>query len=125
MSILEPVRDMLGSPESQKDPHYWAATFGGHAHIALLPWGIVALWFDMWTAAWVIPVLYFFVWEGMQFILSEKKTKDMAWDGVLDSVAVAFGCYAAACLGNGMQLEAVFCWAASIGVMATGWRVRE
>lgn len=115
----------LFEPEAQKDPHHWAATFGGHCWIALGPWGILAIWFDQWTAAWMVPLLYFTVWEGMQFFLAEKRNCPLFWDCVLDAVAVAFACYAAACLGNDMKLTAVLCVFASYGVMATGWRVRE
>lgn len=119
------IRDMLTSPGSQKDPHHWAATFGGHAWIAIGPWGILAILFDMWTAAWVVPIIYFFVWEGLQWAFAPKRNCPLFWDGILDTVAVAFGCYAAACLGHGYQLAAVWCWGAAVAVMVTGWKVRE
>ena len=123
--MLEMLRQMLRTPEAQQDGYSWAATFGGHAWIAIGPWGILALALDMWTAAWLTPLLYLIVWEGAQFVLSPRRTCPMVWDGILDAVAVAFGCYAAALLGHGYQLAAVWCWGASVGVMATGWRVRE
>lgn len=117
------MRDLLVG-ESQKSPHHWSATFGGHAWIALGPWGIIAIGWDMWTAAWVTPLLYLVFWEGLQFALTKKRTCPLVWDGLLDTVAVAFGCYAATLVGHGHQLAAIWCWGASVGVMATGWRVR-
>lgn len=114
----------LLEPEAQKDAHHWTATFGGHAWVALGPWGIIAITWDMWTAAAVVPVLYFVCWEGLQIILARQINRVMIWDSVLDTVAVTFGCYAATLLGNDYQYAAVICWGASVGVMATGWRVR-
>lgn len=117
--------DELLKPEAQRDPHHWAATFGGHCWIAIGPWGVIAMTWDMWTAAWVTPVLYFILWEGLQMALSRKVTFVLFWDCVLDATAVAFACYGAALLGNDYQYSAVACWGASVGVMATGWKVRE
>ena len=118
------INGLLRSPEAQRDPHHWAATFGGHAWIALGPWGIIAIGWDMWLAAWVTPLLYFVVWEGLQWALTKRRSCPLFFDSILDTVAVAFGCYAATLLGNDQQLAAVACWGASVGVMATGWRVR-
>lgn len=118
------MTDIL-TPEAQKDPHYWAATFGGHAWIGLGPWGVFALTFDMWTAAWLTPLLYLIVWEGIQLSLAKKVTPGLVWDSVLDTVGVAFACYAATLLGNDYQFAAVVCWGASVGVIVTGWKVRE
>ncbi|WP_265500040.1 hypothetical protein [Paracoccus beibuensis] len=123
--MLGLIRDMLRTPEAQADGYSWSATFGGHASVALGPWGIIAIVLDMWTAAWLTPLLYFVFWEGMQWALSPRRTCPLLWDGILDTVAVAFGCYAAALLGHDHQFAAVMCWGASIGVMATGCRVRE
>ena len=117
------IRDLL-TPEAQRDPYNWTATFSGHAWIALGPWGLIALGWDMWTAAWVTPILYFVCWEGLQLAFCKNRTRALLWDSVLDAVAVAFGCYAATLLGHGYQLAAIWCWGASVGVMATGWKVR-
>ena len=111
------------TPDSQDDPHHWSATFCAHAWLALGPWGVIALFLNQWTAAWLTTLLYLLIWEGMQWSRAVR-TKYLAWDAVLDTAAVAFGCYAAACLGNGMRMEAVICWCASILVAAVGWRRR-
>lgn len=111
--------------ESQGDAHAWAATFSGHAWIALGPWGLIAIGWNMWVAALVTPILYLILWEGLQWALAKRRTWPLFFDSILDTVAVAFGCYAATLLGNDQQLAAVACWGASVGVMATGWRVRE
>lgn len=111
--------------ESQDNPHHWAATFAGHCYLMMGPWGIVAIGTDKWTAAWVVPLLYLLVWEGTQWILSENKTKQLAWDCILDTVAVAFGCYAAALGTAGYMIEGIMCWGASIGVAASGYCKRR
>lgn len=120
MSIIDEILE----PESQDNPHHWAATFGGHAWIALGPWGLLAIAYDKWTAAWLTPILYFLCWEGLQWVIAKRRTKAVFWDCVLDTIAVAFGCYAATLTGYGHQMPAVACWAASVGVMVTGWQVR-
>ena len=120
------LTDLL-TGESQRDPHHWAATFSGHCWLLLGPWGVVAMGWDMWTAAWIVPLLYLCSWEALQFALAprHKRTVKLAFDCLLDAVAVAFGCYGAALLGNGYQIESLWCWAASVVVMAVGWRVRS
>lgn len=123
--MLSLIGSMFRTPESQADPYSWSAAFGGHAWVALGPWGLVAIAFDMWTAAWVVPLAYLVLWEGLQWIMAPRRTPALAWDCILDTCAVAFGCLAAALLGNGYQIEAIACWGASVGVMATGWRVRS
>ncbi len=110
--------------EAQRDKHHWAATFGGHAWLGLGPWGIIAIATDMWTAAWVTPLLYLICWEGLQWSRAGRRNAALFWDCILDAVAVAFACYAATLLGNDYQIAAVMCWGASVGVMATGWTVR-
>lgn len=119
------LKELLQTPEAQRDPHYWASVYGGHAYIALGPWGIIAIGLDMWTAAWLTPLLYFIVWEGAQWAILKKRTCPLLWDGILDTVSVAFACYAASLLGHGYQLASVWCWGASVGVMLTGVRVRS
>lgn len=117
-------RDLL-TPEAQSQPHPWAATFGAHCWLALGPWGAIAIGWNMWTAAWVTPLLYLILWEGFQLIRSGRVTRALIWDSILDTTGLALGCYAAACIGNGMKFEALSCWAASIVIMAVGWGVRE
>ena len=97
------IRAMFATPEAQRDGYSWSATFGGHAWIALGPWGLLAMVFDQWTAAWLTPLLYLVFWEGMQWAMTPRKTCPLMWDGILDTVAVAFGCYGAALLGNDYQ----------------------
>lgn len=114
------LRDLFRTPEAQSDPHYWAATFGGHVYIALLPWGIVAIGWDMWTAAVVVSLAYFVLWEGAQFYFAPRRSWALFWDCVLDAVAVAFGCHAAAALGSGMKELAVMSLVASLAVVSAG-----
>lgn len=111
--------------EAQRDPHHWSATFSGHAWLLLGPWGVIAIGWDMWTAAWVVPVLYGLLWELPQYLTAKRQTRALAWDCVCDTVAVAFGCYAAAALGNGQKMLAMSCWASTVIVMLIGWRVRR
>lgn len=117
------LRDLLVG-ESQDDSYTWSAVFAAHAYLALGPWGLIAIATDKWTAAWVTPVLYLVIWEGIQLAISEKRSIALIWDSVLDTVAVAFACYAAACMGYGHQMAAIGCWGASLGVMAAGWSKR-
>lgn len=119
------IREMLRTPEAQKEPHYWGATFSGHSWLALGPWGAAAIIFDRWTAAWLVPLCYLILWEGLQLLLAERRTRYLYWDAVTDTVAVAFGCYAAAMYGDGMLLEALGAWSASIVVIAVGMEVRR
>ena len=119
-----PNNSLLG-PEAQKNPHHWAATFGAHAYLALGLWGGAALLWDKWSAVWIAPLLYLIFWEGLQLYLSKRVTAALVFDAILDTVAVAFGCYAAALVGRGYNLEAMWAWSASVVVMAVGWMVRE
>lgn len=118
------MTDIL-TPEAQKDPHYWAATFGGHFWIILGPWGIVAIALDMWTAAIIVPLIYALGWEGLQLYRAEKRTFAIVMDSICDAVAVALSCIAAAALGNGMQVTAMCAWSASVMIAAVGWWVRD
>jgi hypothetical protein len=122
--MLEYIAKMFTSPESQDDSYSWAATFGGHAWIALGPWGLVALAWDTWTATLVTPLLYLVFWEGAQFYFATNRTRELAWDCILDAVAFAFACCSAAFLADRMLIETVACWGASVGVMGAGWRKR-
>lgn len=118
------IGDLL-TPEAQREPHPWAATFGAHCWLALGPWGAIAIGWSMWTAAWVVPLLYLLLWEGYQLYRQGHVTRALIWDSLLDTTGIAFGCYAAACVGNGLRFESLICWSASLVVMAVGWRVRE
>ncbi|MFH5773614.1 hypothetical protein ACHFJ0_05130 [Paracoccus sp. NGMCC 1.201697] len=118
------IRRLL-TPESQKDPYSWASAFGAHYWIALGPWGVIAIGWTQWTAAWVVPLLYLVCWEGLQLYLQKRVTRALVWDSILDTTGVALACYSAACLGNDLKLSAVSCWGASLIVAAVGWRVRE
>lgn len=119
------LKELLRSPEAQREPHYWASVYGGHAYLALGPWGILAIYSNMWTAAWVVPVLYLMLWELPQFLLSDAQSSKLAWDCLLDTVAVAFSCYAATFLGSRDLNMATLCWGASVGVMIVGVRKRQ
>lgn len=118
------LREMFATPESQDDPYAWSATFGGHAWIALGPWGLMAIATDKLTATCVVPVLYFLIWEMGQFYFAQHKSRALFWDCVLDSVGVSFACVAAYYVGTDNMNMAIFAWGASVGVMGTGWRAR-
>lgn len=119
------MTDSLLEPEAHKSPYVWSAVFGAHAYLALGLWGFVALLGDKWLAAWLAPVIYGLCWEGLQLYLSKRITRALVWDAILDTVAVAFGCYAATLVGYGYNLEAMWAWSASVLVMAVGWIVRR
>lgn len=116
------LRDIL-TPESQADPHHWASTAWAHCWFAMGPWGVIAIGWTMWTASWVVPILYLMAIEGYQLSRVDR-TKHLIWDSVLDTVMVAMGCYSAACLGNDMKLAAVACWGASLIVAGVGYGKR-
>lgn len=115
----------LFTAESQSDPHHWSSTYGAHCWLLLGPWGCIAIGWDVWTAAWAVPLLYLVVWEGGQYLYSRKRTRALIADAICDTTAVAFGCAAAAYLAHDHDMKAMYCWCASIIVMAVGWRVRE
>lgn len=121
------VWDWLEQPEAQSDPHYWAATFGGHCWIILGLWGVLAACLGIWIAAWLAPALYLILWEGTQITLAVRDgrlTHGLVWDAILDSVAVAFGCYAASCLASGEYIASGLTWGASVIVAGIGVRRR-
>ena len=122
MSLTLPT---LLDGESQDDPYAWSSVFAAHAWIGLGPWGLIAIYIDMWTAAWLTPLLYLVAWEGLQFYIAKRRTWALFWDCLLDTVAVAFACYAAACVGHGLKIPAIMCWGASVGVILAGWRARQ
>jgi len=122
--VIAYLRSMFATPESQSDPYAWSATFAGHAWIAFGPWGLIALAWNTWTATLVTPLLYLIFWEGAQFYFATNRTRALFWDCILDAVAFAFACCAAAFLADRMLVETVACWCASVGVMIAGWRKR-
>lgn len=116
--------DDLLEAESQDDPHHWSATFGAHCWIALGPWGVIAIQWDVWTAAWVVPLAYLLIWEGAQLALSWRAGRfsgALVWDSVCDTTAVAFACYAAASARHGAYADSIACWCASLVVCVIGY----
>lgn len=72
------IKDMLRSPEAQREPGAWAATLLAHAMIccglaAFLPW-------------WVVVAGYA-LWEGVQW----RKYGSDLWDGLLDWSGASLG----------------------------------
>lgn len=122
--MIDAIKRLL-TPEAQADPHYWAATFGGHFWIILGPWGIVAIALDMWTAAVIIPLAYLIGWEGLQLYRAKKRTFAIVMDCICDAVAATLACISAASLGNGMPVTAMCAWSASLAISAVGWWVRD
>lgn len=113
------------SCEAKKRPASMAANFGGHPQIALLPWGVVAIGLDMWTASWVVALLYLVVWGGIQIRTEGRASRVTICNIVLDAGGVTLCLYGAACLGNGLQVESALFWAAGTTLTATGWRVQN
>ena len=124
MRIREKMLDDLLEAESQADPHAWSAPFCAHCWIALGPWGVIAITWNAWLAAWVVPLAYLLVWEGTQLVIAWRRGKFtyfLVWDSICDTVAVAFGCYAAASARHGIYLDAMLYWCASLIVCVIGW----
>lgn len=118
------IRDLL-TPEAQRNGHHWSATAAAHCWLGLGIWGGIAVIWDRWTGVFWAPVLYFLLIEGAQLILAPQRTRHLVWDSILDAVAVAFGCIAAACVGDQNLNGAMAAWGASIAVIAVGWVVRD
>lgn len=85
--------------------------------MALGPWGVIAITWDMWLAAIVTPPLYLVCWLALR-----RGTHVV--DCLMDASAVTLACLSAALLGNDYQFAAVGAWACSVGIMATGWAAR-
>lgn len=118
------IRDLL-TPEAQRNGHHWASATAGHCWIGLGIWGGLAVIFDRWTGAILAPLLYLLLVEVVQLALLPKRTRHILWDSVLDTVAVAFGCIAGACVGDGNLNGAMGAWGASMAVIGAGWWVRN
>lgn len=119
--------DLL-TPESQSDPIEWAGTFMAHRDIGLGCWAVFAMAWDAWGAAALVTLIYLVAWEGAQLLMAFRRGRRMTslyWDSLLDTVAVGAGCYAAACLVNGIWLAAVACWWAGMVIVAAGWIKRK
>lgn len=123
--MLSLIRSMFETPESQKDPHYWAATLAGHAWIGLFLWGLVAIATDKTTATYVVPIAYVLLWEAPQFYFARRRNKELAWDCVLDATAVALACFMA--YSSGITNMYVPFWAciAVMCIIYVGSKVRE
>ena len=80
------LRDMLASPEAQRDPHYWTTTFLSHTWVGLA----------LWCAVGTLAVALYALWEVVQLAFFRAKF----WDSVLDWVAVCFGVLLAYSLWN-------------------------
>ena len=88
--MLDFIKDLLRSPEAQRDPGAWAATLLAHAMIcnglaAFLPW-------------WVVVAGYA-LWEGVQW----RKYGADAWDCLLDWSGASLGVCVAAMSYPGKQ----------------------
>ena len=113
--------------DSQSNPHHWSSTFMAHRDIGLGLWAVTAMVLDVWTAVVLVTVAYLALWEGAQLWRAAREGKRLApaaWDGLLDTVAVSSGCYAAACLVKGLWVDAIFCWFAMLIVISVGWAQR-
>lgn len=118
------IRDLL-TPEAQRNPHHWSAAAAAHCWLGLGIWGGIAVIWDRWTGVMFAPLLYLMLIEGVQLALVTKRTRHILWDSILDTVAVAFGCIAAAFVGDQNLNGAMAAWGASIVVIVVGWRVRN
>ena len=118
------IRRLL-TPEAQRDPYTWCAVYSAHCWLALGPFGAIAIGWDVWTAAWVTPLLYLTLWEGLQLFLVRRVRLALLWDALADTTAVALACHAAACTRHGMYYIAFWCWCASVAVMFAGWMTRD
>lgn len=107
--MLKLLRQMMRTPEAQRDPYQWAATLLAHAFIgvalaALLPW-------------WV-PVAAYAGWEAVQW----WRFKADPWDCLLDWVAVCLGVCVAIAL-SADQGAAAACLALAL-ILLVGVRAR-
>lgn len=118
------IRDLL-TPEAQRDGHHWATTAAAHCWLGLGLWGGIAVIFDRWTGVVAAPILYLVLIEAVQLAMVNRRPRHLLWDSVLDTVAVTFGCIAAACVGDGNLNGAMAAWMASLGVILAGWVVRN
>lgn len=97
------IRDLLTTPDSQADPHHWAATLLAHAWLGLA----AALVLPAWSV-----LLAYAAWEGIQW----RRYGADVWDCVLDWCAVVLGVAVAVLLVAGHDAAA-----AAIGaVLAAG-----
>lgn len=123
-----PTPDSLLDAEAHEDPIEWAGTFMAHRDIGLGCWAIIAMIWEVWGAAALVTLIYLVAWEGTQMAVAHRRGRSseaLYWDALLDTVAVALGCFAAAALVKGMWLEAVGCWWGGMIVVATGWIKRK
>ena len=118
------IRELL-TPESHRDGYTWAVVAAAHCWLGLGIWGGIAVIWDRWTGVYAAPVVYFLLVEAVQLVLTASRTRQIVWDSILDTVSVAFGCVAAAFVGDGNLNGAMAAWGASMGVIAVGWMVRD
>lgn len=120
------IRELF-TPELQSDPHHWAATFLAHIYIGIGLWACAGMLWSAWDAIWYVTAIYFVAWEGAQLVYSRRlkvRFAPMAWDAVLDTVAICLGCYAAYALSRDMWVHAASAWGASMIIAAIGWNKR-
>ena len=106
--MLDFIKDLLRSPEAQREPAAWAATLLAHAMIcnglaAFLPW-------------WVVVAGYA-LWEGVQW----RKYGADAWDCLLDWSGASLGVCVALMAYPGKQGAVV----ALVVVLLAGVRKRR
>lgn len=98
------LKDLL-KPESQSDPHHWAATLLAHAMIG------VGLW--LLTGSVLLVAVGYAAWELIQ--------RGSVWDSILDWCGVVCGVGVVAYAVNGHRVEAAACFVAVLIVGIVGW----
>lgn len=93
MGLFVVLEEWFREPDSQKDPHYWAATLGGHFVIGLVLFLIFMPFTGPLSAVCAGSVGYATIWE-----VPQRRYGAGAWDCILDWVGTTFGAVTAASL---------------------------
>lgn len=119
------LRNLL-LPEAHSDPYAWASAMLAHSSICNVAAFALMFVLPPLIAAAVVSVLYLFLWEGAQLLASVRSgtsTLALLWDGVLDAVAVALGCFTIAFAAMWCLPEAVAGASAVLALALVGyWR---
>ena len=120
------IKDLL-APEAHHDPYVWAAALLAHGFICqVLTLALMLAGMEPVSAAVSVSLVYLAMWEGSQLVTALMRGDSPAlalWDGVLDAVGVALGCFTVAFAAMWLLGLAVAAAASLLIVGAVGyWR---
>lgn len=118
--MIRLLRALFAAPEAERDPAAWATRFAAHLGLGAILWLVLAGAVGPGWASGLLAALYA-AWEALQWPGGRR----MAWDALLDCVAVWLALTGLWAVAHGQGLAATGCGLAALAVVWAGVRVRQ